>query len=232
MGLRWQTCSPTGGAQNPVITSQNGSTSQLSGSLANSELLKTPPKRKTARKHTGQRMRKTSSASSLSSSSSPSSSFSAVEGDRKCELVDVNGASSPPPVKKRKIETHEGDKDGGMSSVAEGGEKEKGEGDEVKEKGDSEPVSPMDREQTGEEDGGEREGSSGEPGGEEVEEEEMEVGGGDRTEGGQKEEDTPVRGSGKKGNTTPTSDKKNKPIHPFFSEPSTAQVFFSFRIIF
>ena len=170
-----------------------------------------------------------------------------MEGGGKCESVDVNGASSPPPVKKRKMETQKGDKDGGMSSAAEGGEREKGEGDEVKEKDDSEPVSQKDKEQSGEKDGGEREGSSREPGreeveekdggerevssgepGREVEEEEMEVGGGDKTESGQKEEDTPVRGREKKGKTTPASDKKNKPIHPFFSEPSTTQIFFSF----
>ena len=65
---------------------------------ANSELLKTPPKRKTARKHTGRLSR--TSAGATCTSASPQSKLASVKTSNS---DDVNNTSSPPAKKRRTV---------------------------------------------------------------------------------------------------------------------------------
>ena len=190
---------------------------------ANPELLMAPPKRRTARKHTGR----------VSLMSTPTSSTSPQVPQRKCSKeVDVNPSKSP-PAKKRKTKSPLGKKEKLKDSCGSmPGEMEAREAVNVAEKTESsskeaEVVTEKKREE------GERKDRAPESAGqaraeekeEEVEEEAMEVGGegGKDTRGQVKKETTPKRRA-KKASSTPGSEKKN--IHPFFGEQLSCRVFF------
>ena len=188
---------------------------------ANPELLMAPPKRKTARKHTGR----------VSFMSTPTSSTSPQVPQRKCSKeVDVNPSKSP-PAKKRKTKSPLGKKEKLEDSCgAMPGEVEAREAVNVAEKNESsskeaEVATEKKREE------GERKERPPESAGqarkeEDVEEEAMEVGGeeGKDTRGQVKKETTPKR-IAKKASSTPGSEKK-KNIHPFFGEQLSCRVFF------
>ena len=190
---------------------------------ANPELLMAPPKRRTARKHTGR----------VSLMSTPTSSTSPQVPQRKCSKeVDVNPSKSP-PAKKRKTKSPLGKKEKLKDSCGSmPGEMEAREVVNVAEKTESsskeaEVATEKKREE------GERKDRAPESAGqaraeekeEEVEEEAMEVGGegGKDTRGQVKKETTPKRRA-KKASSTPGSEKKN--IHPFFGEQLSCRVFF------
>ena len=235
-------CDPT----ETGATCMNGSSSSvrsLPSSLTHSELLKTPPKRMTARKHTG---RLTPNATS-----SPS----------RAGVTRANGAAATsPPAKKQKTVVEEKEKEkeaescdvGESSRCGDSGEMRGGEEEEVGERVegcgegrqvDSEPVSGRvggegeeekkdhlaeepsreergveEMEMEGEEDerggGGESEGGGGDGEREGGEQNERE-GRGERKEG--EEEGTP-QAKDKSKPATPKSGRKKVAIHPFFSK--------------
>lgn len=186
------------GGHGSALTAFNGSSvsssmASLPGPLQNSELLKTPPKRKTARKRTGRVALHTSG---------DSCSLSHIEG--RSESSRANGGKRP-PTKKRKTEQEMGDSCGSES------EREK----EKLEVGTEQDTELVTRDKSGDKEG-ER---VSETLAKEEAVEEMEVSREEKKDQNvqeQEEEDTTIKVSKKSSNTPGGAEKK--PLHPFFSK--------------
>ena len=138
----------------------------------------------------------------------------------------MNGAASSPPVKRRKmvedVENGEAEEAGEREGVRGEARKEK----EAEQLNGAELVSEKGQEKSKEKDeetlSGEQDGGKGKLSGEQKKKEAVSSGKEEEEvegmEEGEADLDTPVRGGATEGATTPSSEKKNKPIHPFFSE--------------
>lgn len=187
-------------AHGPVLTALNGSSSSASlpGPLENSELLKTPPKRKTARKHTGRVSIRTSGERCSASSSQ-------IEGASEISGANGDGGKSP-PSKRQKTGQEMGDSHGSESER----EQEKS---EVGTEQDAELVGdPRDKQE-------EKEGEKlSETLTEEEAVEEMEVSRDEKDQNEQEQEGEKTATKVSKRSTTTPGRAEKKPIHPFFSE--------------
>lgn len=197
--MLYNVCTSGGsGARGPPLTALNGSSSSTSlpGPLVNSELLKTPPKRKTARKHTGR-------VSVHTSEKSCSSSSSQIEGTSEISRANGDGGKRP-PSKKQKTGQEMGESRGSESER----EQEKS---EVGTEQDVELVAEL-RDKQGDEEGE----KASETLTEEEAVEEMEVSREEKDQSIQEQEgeETVIKVS-KRSSTTPGRAEKKR-IHPFF----------------
>lgn len=210
----YNVCTSGGGrARGPPLTALNGSSSSASlpGPLENSELLKTPPKRKTARKHTGR-------VSVHTSGERCSSSSSQIEGTSEISKANGDGGKSP-PSKRRKTGQEMGDSRGSESER----EQEKL---EVGTEQGVELVADLRDKQADEE--GEK---VSETLTEEEAVEEMEVSREEKDQSIQEQErEEATTKVSKKSSTTPGRAEK-KPIHPFFSKYVVWSVFSIVKVI-